>query len=402
MARVPILDDTLDEPDETFSLRLSDASVARLLDAEAVGTIRDDDDPEAVPTPALSIGDRSVAEGDGGTTALGFTVRLSGPSGESVGVGFEVRGDSARLGDDVLAASGTLRIPPGATTAAVAVRVVGDEVDEPNERFFVDLSRPDGADLADGQAVGTIRDDDAAPTLSIDDASVGEGAGTASVTVRLSGQSSERVTVRFATTPGSASAGSDYATTSGTASFPPGATSAQASVPIVDDDVDEPDEAFAIELSSPHGASIGDGRAEVAIGDDDRTPGISIDDVSSPEGTGSSRTFAFTVRLSNPSSSAVRVDFATVAGSAQPGQDFIATSGTLTLAAGQTTATVAVPVIPDTILEPDETFSVSLSGPTNGSIGDGTGIGTIENDDGSVPRTAHRPGGAIRRHGPAW
>jgi hypothetical protein len=355
-----------------------------------VGTIRDDDEPGDEPVPVLTIGDRSVAEGDGGTTPLTFTVRLSEPSPETVSVGYRVAADTARLEEDVLPASGTVRITAGQTSATVTVRIVGDRLHEPSERFLVDLSRPEHADLADGRAVGTIRDDDPAPVTSIDDVSVDEAAGGASVTVRLSGPSAERVTVRFATTPGSASAGSDYATIAGTASFPPGTTTTLVSVPILDDTVDESDETFAVELSSPHGASIGDGRAEVAIRDDDRAPVISIGDVSGPEGTGTARTFSFPVRLSNPSSSTVRVDVATVPGSARPGQDFIATSGTVTIAPGQTTATVMVPVVPDTIVEPDEIFSVVLSNPVNGTIGDGTGVGTIEDDDGSAPRRSTR------------
>jgi hypothetical protein len=167
-------------------------------------------------------------------------------------------------------------------------------------------------------------------------------------------------------------------------------------VPVGGDTVDEPDETFSVELSGPSGATITDGRAQVTIRDDDQPPVISIDNTSGPEGTGGTRTFAFTIRLSNPSASTVRVEFATVAGSALPAQDFVASSGIVSVPPGDTTATVSVTVQSDTVIEPDETFSVVLSNATNATIGDGTGVGTIEDDDGSTPRGSIR---ARRRSG---
>src|SRR5262249_21919179 len=93
----------------------------------------------------------------------------------------------------------------------------------------------------------------------------------------------------------------------------------------------------------------------------------------------------FTVTLSPASSQNVTVNYATAAGSATSGVDFTATSGTLTFAAGATSQSIVVPVIGDTVSEPNETFVVNLSNATNATISRTQGVGTIIDDDTSVP-----------------
>ncbi len=391
--RVPILGDTVEEPDETFAVRLSEGTGgARILDAQGIVTIRDDDEPSDVPVPALAIADRATAEGDSGTSALAFTLTLSEPPGDSVSVRYEVVSGTAAVGQDVQAASGTVRFSPGQTSRQISVRIVGDTIDEPDERFFVNLSHAEHAEIADARATGTIRDDDAPPAASIDDASAAEGSGSATLTVTLTTASSERVTVHYATTPDTASAGSDFTPVSGQLAFDPGETAAEIPVPIVQDPVDEPDETLVVELSDPNRASIDDGRAIVTIRDDDQAPAISIGDGSTVEGTGGARTLVLTVRLSNPSAATVRADYVAVADTAVPRQDFAPASGNVTFAPGDTSETIPVTIIGDTIVEPDETFSVVLSNPSGGTIGDGSGTVTIEDDDGSTPRAVAADG----------
>jgi hypothetical protein len=92
------------------------------------------------------------------------------------------------------------------------------------------------------------------------------------------------------------------------------------------------------------------------------------------------------VTLSSASASTVTVNYATANGSALAGSDYTATSGTLTFAAGQTSKTITVPVIGDTIVEPNEAFVVNLSGAIGATIFDGQGLGTILNDDGPTLR----------------
>ncbi|MGI9022885.1 MAG: Calx-beta domain-containing protein [Acidimicrobiales bacterium] len=109
-------------------------------------------------------------------------------------------------------------------------------------------------------------------------------------------------------------------------------------------------------------------------------PSLSVGDMALTEGDAKARTAYFPVTLSKASAQTVTVNYATATGTAV-GADFTAKSGTLTLAAGKVKATIAVPVKGDTADEADEAFSVNLSAPTNATIGDGTGTGTVRDDD---------------------
>ena len=153
---VPVNGDATDEPDETFTLALSNPSNATIADATGVGTIVDDD-----PAAALSVADAETIEGDGGTGALVFPVTLSAPSGFPVTVGFATANGSAAAPGDFTAASGTLSFPAGAAERTVDVVIVRDLQDETDETFTLGLSSPTNATLADATAVGLIRDDDA-------------------------------------------------------------------------------------------------------------------------------------------------------------------------------------------------------------------------------------------------
>ena len=243
---VQVLGDMLDEANETFFLRLTDPTNATLGDAEGVGTINDDD-----AEPTLSVGDVTVTEGNAGTTVATFTVGLSAISGQDVSVAYATANDSAVAPADYAAASGTLDFPAGDTSKTVTVLVNGDVLDEANESFFLDLTGPSHATLADGHAVGTITDDDAAPSLSINDVTQLESAPNATFTVSLSAASGQPVTVSFATVDGSAIAPGDYTATTGLLTFTPGQTSKTVDVALIGDARDEIDESFTVGSQAP-------------------------------------------------------------------------------------------------------------------------------------------------------
>ena len=166
----------------------------------------------------------------------------------------------------------------------------------------------------------------------------------------------------------------------------PGDTTAQIIVKVVGDILVEPDETFYVNLSNPANATINVGRAQGTILNDDAMPVIDISDAAVKEGglvEGNSGTTpaVFTVKLSAPSAEPVTVKYATADGTANAGSDYIATTGTLTFAPGQTEQTITVLILGDTLDEADETFYVNLSGASNSSIGRAQGIGTILNDD---------------------
>ena len=135
--------------------------------------------PPVPSVPSVSIGDVSLTEGNIGTGTALFTVSLSPASSQPVTVAFATADGSATTsGSDYQAASGTLSFAPGETSKTIGVLVNGDTVIEPNETFTVSLSSAVGASIGDGQATGTITNDDAnaAPVAADDGYTVAEDA----------------------------------------------------------------------------------------------------------------------------------------------------------------------------------------------------------------------------------
>jgi hypothetical protein len=228
-------------------------------------------------TPAIAIADASTSEGNSGTKQLNFTVSLSQASSSAVTFDIATANGSATAGSDYVAASQAGRsIAAGATSASFAVTINGDTAVEPNETFVVNLSNVSGATVADGQATGTISNDDSAgtPQLSIADVSTSEGRrGTKNMvfTVKLSAASGSAVSYSIATANLSATAGSDYGATSlSNQVIAAGSTSKTFTVPIYGDLVKEPDETFSVTVSAVSGASTADGYAVGTIVNDDR------------------------------------------------------------------------------------------------------------------------------------
>src|SRR5262249_30733202 len=227
------------------------------------------------------------------------------------------------------------------------------------------------------------------PSLSINNVSQAEGnSGTTAFnfTVTLSSASTSTVTVQYATADGTANAGSDYTATSGTLSFAPGAVQKTITVSVTGDATIEPDESFFVNLTTPVNATIAAGQGQGTIVNDDAAlppilPTVSINNISAAEGNSGSSPFSFTVALSAASTNTVTVQYATANGTATAGSDYQAASGTVTFAPGEIQKAVLISVLGDTSLEPDETFFVNLTAPTNATIGTGQGQGTIVNDD---------------------
>lgn len=221
--------------------------------------------------------------------------------------------------------------------------------------------------------------------VSVGDASVGEGdtAGVAlTFPVVLNRSPSETVTVSYATSNGTALAGSDYTAASGTVTFPPGATSRTVSATVLPDLVDEDDETLTVTLSNPVATTIIDGTATGTIVDNDPAPTISTGDCASLEGNAGTTPCTFPLTLSNPSSRSITLSYATSSGTATSGSDFQAASGTVTfppLSLGPQNVSVAL--VGDTAIEEDEDFRLTLSNPVQGVIGNSQADGIVQDDD---------------------
>src|SRR5262249_905875 len=153
-----------------------------------------------------------------------------------------------------------------------------------------------------------------------------------------------------------ATAGSDYTTTSGTVTFLAGETSHPVTVAVTGDRVPESDETFLVNLdNASSNASLADAQGVGTILDDE--PRITISDVSLNEGNSGTTNFNFTVSLSAAYDAAVTVSYATANGTATvANKDYKTKSGTLTFAAGVTSQTVTILVNGDRMKESDETF----------------------------------------------
>ena len=398
---VPIRDDSLDEEDtETFTLTLSDPTKATLQSGgeTATGTIEDDDE-----LPSLSFTRDVTASESAGT--MTFTVRLSAASGRTVEVHYSTADDTASAGLDYVAlTSEMLRFTAEDTEETITVQILNDALDEANETFTVELFSPFNATLSSDplEATGTITDNDPAVDLQIQNVTVDEGGGTATFQVTLATASAQEVTVDYQTvdyqtvndmaTGGSDcnADGSDFATTSGTLTFPAQSTTpteGDPTVTICDDSLDEPDETFGLRLRNPTNATAPTDPATGIIKDNDDPPDLLVDDPRVVEGAGN---IEFTVTLvdpndntmEHPSGKEVTVDYATANGTATAGEDYTAKTGTLTFDPGETSQTVVVTVRDDSISEDDETFTLDLSDPENATTNVNSGTATIVDNDG--------------------
>lgn len=219
--------------------------------------------------------------------------------------------------------------------------------------------------------------------------SVFEGTPSLAIKVSRTGDVTGSVSVDFATSDGTASAGSDYTAANGTLNFAPGELSKNISIPIVNDNLFENgNETFTLTLSNPTGGAIltTPNATTITIGDNDFRPSVFLNStIRVVEGSSGNTNFAFDVRLSNPTVQVVTVDYATANGTAAAGSDYVASSGTVTIPAGSSTATINMSITGDTTIEPDETFTITLSNATNVNfISNPTAIVTIANDDATV------------------
>ena len=370
---VTLIDDGVVERSEMLSMTLSSATNATISRDLAIGTIINDD------SATLSVADVQNQEG----TGLTFTLTLSAPVDADVRYHARTTDGTAIAGDDYTALPIGFQgaISAGVQTVSLPVTINDDGVPEPDETFTVTLFALNNAGravtLGDASATGTILNDDQYPdvTLSASPTTISENGGTSTLTAALSATYSKDVTVDLAYS---------NANVTGPASIvvPSGSLTATASVTAVDNALDEPDRTVEVSVDSvTNGVEDGVQAVTLTLTDDDAAPSLSIADVTLTEGTSGTKAMTFTASLSAASARSVTVDYATSGGTASANVDFDTASGTLTFTPGQTQQTFDVTINGENRVELNETFTVTLSSPTNSTIADATAIGTILNDD---------------------
>lgn len=224
--------------------------------------------------------------------------------------------------------------------------------------------------------------------------SVSEGAGSRTISVTRTGGDDGAVSVAYATSNGTASAGSDYQATSGTLNWADNDDNTKSfTVTILNDGVDEPNETVTLTLSSPGGgATLGSPSvATLTINDDDAPaggPGTISLTAGSATVSESAANVSLTAQRTGGSTGAVSINYATADGSAGAGSDYQTTNGALAWADGESGGkSIVVPIVGDSVQEPAETFSLALSAPSGGATlgAPSSATVTINDDDLDIP-----------------
>jgi hypothetical protein len=284
---------------------------------------------------------------------------------------------AASSDQDYIATSGTLSFAPGQRHQPVLVLISPDRLLEFDESFFVELSNAQGAEIVDGQGEGTILTDDG---LRIFGTQVREEDGVALFQVELPSALGSAVSVQYASSDGSATAGADYTAVAGTLVFAPGETLKQIEVPILADGEFEGLEEFFVTLSNASGVPlVGGGRAMGTISD---FPTLSVADTSVLEGDNGVTEAFFTISIATPVPQDVELGYRVMGYTAEEGIDFEPVFDSVTLHAGETSVQLAVQVYGDTQFEPDEQFTLEAFIFTPGFEDQFlSAVGTIVNDD---------------------
>jgi chitinase len=260
--------------------------------------------------------------------------------------------------------------------------------------FTLKLNSATNAVLANSTATGTIHDDDGGhvpvnrpSAVHISDVYVLRGTSPtsgpgASYRVFLDKPSSSAVSVHYATTAVSALATRDYTTSSGTVSFAAGETSKVLTIPIFGSAGTAPTVQFKTSLSAPVNSYVSDAIGYANLLADAGPPQVFVRDASVAEGSSGTTPLSFTIELAGPAALPVVVTYATSDGTAKTASgEYVAASGSVTIPAGQLSASVAVSVNGNTIKTSNRAMTMTLTGVTGGGLIDTSAVGTILDDD---------------------
>lgn len=403
--RIPILNDTQVEPLQAFRFTLASPQNASLSRTSSTIFIHDND--RLPGTPFISVRDVTVDESLG---VARFVVALDKPGAAETDVTFTTEPINAEPGEDYVPTSGTLRFAPGQVVGSVSVPLIDDNRREGDEAFELRLVSTNGAVITDRAATAVIVDNDTPavqrPVVQVLGAEVGERDGYAELVVRLSGPSSLPVSLNLTTSNlwQHSNSGTDYAgQQSHSAVLPPGQTSLMLPFILLDDAVTEPLESILVNTTVPSDITLGTIEALAFIHDDDAdvvVPALQVHDLWLDERDGFAR---FVIALDQTTSNTVTLDWATEAGTAVPGVDFVAQTGRLVFAPGQQVQTILIPLLDDGERELDEFFTIALSAPTQATLPVPVIHGVIAaNDAPALARPLATPRVATIGEGDGW
>ena len=370
------------EGNETFLVVISNPNNATILDDTGIGTIANDD------SAILTISDVSAAENVLGAELV-FTVTIDNAVVGGVTVAYSFTNGTAINGTDFTGTEGTLSFAGTAgEIQTIVVPLIDDSIVESDETFTVTLGSPSNVlvGTSGSPAIGTITNDDSA-TLTISDVSVAENVagGELVFTVTLDNAVAGGTTVAYSFTNGSAINDTDFTGANGILTFVGVSGEIQTIVvPVIDDGIVESDETFTVTLDLPSNVLVGtSGSPAIGAITNDDSAILTISDVSVAENVAGGE-LVFTVTLDNEVVGGTTVAYTISGGTATNGTDFTGTNGTLTFTgtAGEEQI-ITVSILDDTVVEGDETFTVTLGSTSNVLVGTSgsPATGTITNDD---------------------
>ena len=407
---VTIIGDSYNEVDERFTVTLSNPTNAKFANSmtqiSTTGTIENDD-----PVPSISFASSTAESSEG--MPVNFPVSLSAPSGQDITISYTLADGSATIADNdyVNPVDGkrTLMIPAKSMGGTISVKTTQDMIDELDENFSITLEDPADTSLVTlgtpNTATGTILND-GMPTLSIESKTVGEDVGMVTLKVKLASPRSSAISVLWKTINGTALAGSDFTSKSGTLEFDGTNTDKEKEIviAILDDSNDEDNQAFTVQLENVTGVTrLNNGIGTITITDDDAEPMINIatvtdqieDDGAVSPNTPADTLYNIDVTLNDgtaakASDKTVSIGFTVTPGTAVLTHDYelINSSNTLTFDPGITMQQIMLRIKADNMDEDDENFSVRLTTVTNAqfatSADSAQSITITDNDDPSV------------------
>jgi hypothetical protein len=345
-------------------------------------------------TITIAASDASAAETITGQTANPgrFTITRTGDVTSALTVNYSIAG-TATNGTDYTSLPGTVTFAAGASTATINVAPINDSISEPTETLTLNLAAGTGYSLGTAKtATVNIADNDIPViTIAASDAAAGETltgqtANPGKFTLTRTGNLASALTVNYSIA-GTATNGTDYSTLPGTISFAAGASTAVINLTPVDDTTSEATETVTLNLAPGTGYNLGTAKtATVKIADND-IPVITI--AASDAAAGETLTGQtanpgkFTLTRTGNLASALTVNYS-IAGTATNGTDYTSLPGTVTFAAGASTATINVAPINDSISEPTETLTLNLAAGTGYSLGTAK-TATVNIADNDIP-----------------
>jgi len=327
------------------------------------------------PQIVFNVSANAPSVNEAGTAS--FTVTKSSGAQTTSTVNYATADGSAHAGHNYTATSGTLTFTASQTSQTINVATLDDHSYDGPLAFSVNLSQPADAVVNTSGANETVNEIDPAPVFSIAAGTAAEGT-PVSLTVTRSNATSLTQTVNYGTSNGSAIAGTDYTTTSGTLTFAPADTSHSFSVPTTSRSLFEGNRSFTATLSTPsNGATIGTASAAGNITDVNTPVSFAVN---SPATVAAGSPVTFTISANGgPAGATFTVNYATAGGTAVSGTDYVAASGVLSFPVGTTSQTVTVNTLDARIESDTRSFTMNLSNASSGApIGTASGSATIQ------------------------